>query len=91
MLCTITKPALLAGLLFFAVFFSACADRVKTDIIVYKALDEGLVNSNTIINRQSEGIYLSLENKLMDAATSYKAKRWYPNAKLIQKSHGYYL
>jgi gliding motility-associated protein GldM len=82
---TVVMPALLAGLIFIAVFFSACSDRVKTDIIVYKALDESLVNSNAIIERQSRTVYTSLEEKLMDAATSEKAKLWYPKAKLIQK------
>lgn len=85
MLCTITKPALLAGLLFFAVFFSACADRVKTDIIVYKALDESLVNSNKTINRSTETLLFYLENKLTEPYSHIKAEIWRAKAMRINE------
>jgi gliding motility-associated protein GldM len=82
---TITLPVLLAVSIFIAVFFTSCADRIKTDLNVYKALDESLINSNKIINAASEQEFRFLQDKMSDPASSEKAKPWYPKAKLIQE------
>jgi gliding motility-associated protein GldM len=85
---TITLPVLLAVSIFIAVFFTACVDKIKTDLNVYKALDEGLVNSNIVIHNGSLEECRFLEDKTLDPETSDRAKRWYPKAKLIQELSG---
>jgi len=67
-------PVLFAGLVFIVLFSPACADKIKTDINVFKALDASLVNSNITINKASQITYNSLEEKLTDFSTSEKAK-----------------
>jgi len=82
---TVTMPALLVCTVFLQLFFSSCADKIKTDIIAFRALDEGLANSNIAIEKSSQTLYASLEQKTTEPATAEKAKVWYPKAQLIQK------
>jgi gliding motility-associated protein GldM len=76
---------LLACSTLFVLFFSACADKIRTNIIDFKALDEGLINSNIAINNSNQTVLASLENKMTDPVTAEKARIWYPKAQLIQK------
>src|SRR5689334_14751808 len=75
------------GLLLFPVLASfillSCADRIKTSIIVYKALDESLSNSNATIKLMTEGFIWELENKTFSQATMEKAKIWLPKARML--------
>lgn len=80
---TIT-PALVACSIFLVSILSSCADKIKTDIIAFEALDESLVNSNVILDNQSKTILASLEDRLADPVTAEKAKVWYPRAQQIQ-------
>ena len=82
---TVTIPALLVCIIFFQLFFSSCADKVKTDIIAFRTLDEGLANSNMMIEKSSQILYASLEQKTTEPATAEKARIWYSKAQLIQK------
>src|SRR6476619_7571519 len=76
---------LLVTIISLQVFLPGCADKVKTSIIDYKALDEGLILSNKIISDQSQRQLTSLEMKMSDPATAGKAKLWYPKAQQINK------
>ena len=80
-----TMPVFLVCIIFLQLFFSSCADKIKTSLIVYKALDEGLVNSNNSIDQQSQVQLSSLEDRLSQPGTAEKAKVWYPKAMEIQK------
>src|SRR5258705_10231809 len=82
---TARMPALLVGIFLSQLFLSSCADKIKTDIIAFKALDESLVNSNRVISNQNQNMLTSLENKAADPGTAEKARTWYPKARLIQK------
>ena len=82
---TVTIPVLLVCSIFSGVFFSSCADKIKTDIIAFEALDEGLVNSNIVIGRQNQTVLESLQQKLTEPLTVEKAKLWYPKAEVIQR------
>ncbi|HLG39860.1 MAG TPA: hypothetical protein VI461_09335 [Chitinophagaceae bacterium] len=82
---TLTSLVLLACVMFISVFFSTCADKIKTDIIAFRALDEGLVKSSITINNHTQDILHSLDEKRMDPATAEKANYWYPKAQTIEK------
>lgn len=77
--------ALLVCILLSVTLFFSCADKIKTNIIVFEALDEGLVNSNISLDKGSQVLYASLEQKTTEPATAEKAKVWYQKAQLIQK------
>lgn len=64
-------------------FFCSCVDRIKTDLIAYKGLDEGLLNSNISISYQTETIMASIEDRMTDPRTSEKAAMWYGTAKKV--------
>ena len=80
-----TIPVLFAFIIVLHIFFSSCADKIKTNIIAFEALDEGLINSNFTLNKCSEAVYASLEQKTTEPSTSEKAKLWLPKAIVIQK------
>jgi hypothetical protein len=61
-------------------FFSACADRIKTDLIAYEVMDEGLTNTNILIDNVTIGSFKELEDKLAGPVTAEKAKIWMAKA-----------
>jgi len=65
-------------------FLISCSNK-STDRATFQTLDEGLVNSNQVIDHSSRQIYLSLQEKLTDPATVEKAKIWVPKADTIRK------
>jgi len=65
-------------------FIYSCSNN-SNNIAAFKALDEGLTNSNKLIDRSTETIYKSLEDKLSDPGTAQKAQIWYPKADMIKK------
>jgi hypothetical protein len=65
-------------------FFNACADRVKTDLIAFKALDQGLSSSNEMIDTQNHDAIAYIKDETTDPLTAEKAKAWYSRAQLIQ-------
>jgi hypothetical protein len=78
------KNNLLVTFIFFSMLFMAsCADKIKTDLIAYEALDEGLTNSNILINNSTMTALKELDNKLSDPATIEKAKYWMPRAQQV--------
>ncbi len=82
------NPFLLIVSLTIVISNLACSDNSENDLTVFKALDESLSNSNTTIQRSTETIYASLEQKLADPITATKAQIWYPKAMMIQKYAG---
>jgi len=69
----------------FIVFFSACSERPKNELELFKALDESLLNSNKTINRSTETLLMLLQEKAEAPSSSYRAKLWLPKAILTQK------
>jgi hypothetical protein len=61
----------------------SCTNNSRSDE-AFKALEEGLVNSNKAIASSSETIYHSLQEKLYDPATVEKARIWYPKAEMVR-------
>ncbi len=66
-----------------SIIFSSCADRIKTNIIAYRALEESLSNSNVELSQITQWYLSDLENKETSPRTLEKAKVWLPKAKLI--------
>jgi hypothetical protein len=79
------KPVLTVFLILIMLLFQACADKIKTDVIGYKTLDESLINSNNVIAAESQTMVKSLGNKLTEPSLAGKAVIWYPRAQQIQK------
>lgn len=64
--------------------FYSCANNSNSDA-AFKMLSENLVRSNILIDRSTITAYKSLEDKLNDPATIYKAQVWYPKAKKVRQ------
>jgi hypothetical protein len=64
---------------------ASCADKIKTDLIAYEALDEGLMNSNRSIGIGTTLAFTTLENKLADPAMGEKAKVWMSKATVVRE------
>src|SRR5687768_8711424 len=78
------KCCLFVSMAFFICLASSCRDSSKEKEILFKAFDEGFVNSNQLIMIQNEEAYRSLGEKTLDPATAEAAKRWFPKAKVLQ-------
>lgn len=79
------KPALLISVWMLVVCLAACSDRRENELAVFKALDESLENANLTIARSNQAIYMELEEKSRDPATSQKATIWLPKAMVVRK------
>jgi len=79
------RNAVIMPVLLVCIIVSSCADKIKTSIIAYRALDGSLVVSNSMIDKQTQHFLVELENKRMDPATAEKASIWHPKAQLIRK------
>ncbi len=80
-----TIPVSLVCFVIIQIIFSSCADKIKTNIIAFEALDDALVNSNVTIEKGSKSLYASLEQKTTEPSTSERAKQWLPRAMRVQK------
>jgi len=78
------KRALFVCSILVVLTLESCADKIKTDLIVFKALDESLMNSSVVIHNNSLSILSDFENKMVDPRTVEKAKIWYPKAQRIE-------
>jgi gliding motility-associated protein GldM len=67
------------------IFLFSCSNNSNNNLEVFKALDESLVNSNQTINKSNQIIYSSLQEKMSDPLTNYKANIWFPKAMQVQK------
>jgi len=73
-------------LFIFCMFLISCSRISENDSEVFKMLEESLINSNKMISRSTETIYVSLEDKLSDPYTANRARKWYPKATQVQKT-----
>ena len=72
---------------FFVDCFCACSDNSESydsEIITAKAIDVGLESSSRVINKSTQDVLASLNNKLADPVTRVKAEIWYPKAEMVQ-------
>lgn len=66
-------------------FVFSCSDDFEKTRDAFKIAEEGFVNSNKVIDKSTQTICASLEEKLADPVTRYKASEWYPKAMQVQK------
>jgi GldM N-terminal domain len=78
------KLGLTAWSIFIALVFSGCADKIKTNLIAFRELNESLVRSNEILQSATENYYRSLQDKLADPITVEKAKIWEAKAARVK-------
>lgn len=77
------------GVIFFAFVFSSCANKSDSVLAVFKATEEGLIQSNIAILNSSSFIYKELDSKLSKPESIQQASIWQPKAMLIkEKSTG---
>ena len=69
---------------FFVFILVSCSGNEK-NVTAIKAMEEGLINSNRLINISSEVFLRSLHNKTEDWITREKAKKWEPKAAEINR------
>jgi hypothetical protein len=79
----IAKPVLQGFSLLLMLFISACSSKRNNELKILKELNRSLENSNMTIQKSSEVIYHTLENKLVDPASFEKAKIWEPKGKKV--------
>ena len=79
----IHKQSLFA-ILFALTLISSCSNNLQNDSIKINALNEGLMNSNSLIHDQLSTLYKSMEDKLLDNHSKDKAIAWYPKAMAIK-------
>jgi hypothetical protein len=77
-LCT-SKYFLFFSLL---IIFCSCSNNKKNDEI-FKALNESLENSNKLIQHATNTIMHSIQEKMEDPVTKYKATAWQPKAQSV--------
>ena len=80
-----SKPVLVIISFLMIVFFSSCTNRSETELTIFKALDESLVNSNLTINKSTETILSELNGKTNEPASANKANFWYPKAMMVKE------
>ncbi len=69
----------------FLYIFSSCKDDSENNLAVFRAINEGLLQSNDEISRSNELIYRSIEESLADPQTSEGMKFWQPKAIKIKE------
>jgi len=62
----------------------SCADKIKTDLIAFKALQKSLVNSNKMIRDDDGALLASLTYELSVESTKDDAAHWLPRAQQIE-------
>ena len=65
----------------YLVLTALLALNVSAEILnAFKTVDDSLTSTNTTINRSTETIMKSLEDKMSDPTSKVKAEIWYPKA-----------
>ena len=67
------------------IFFSACSEPTDSELAVFRALDESLINSNATISKSTDDICGSLKEKLTNPITVDKARLWESKAAIVSK------
>lgn len=69
----------------YLVLTALLALNVSSEILnAFKTVNRSLENTNTTVNKSTETIMASLEQKTTDPATATKAQIWYPKAQQVQ-------
>lgn len=70
----------------YLVLTAMLAMNVSAEILnAFKTVNSSLENTNTIVNKSTETIMSSLNDKMSDPTTAEKAKIWYPKAEEVKK------
>jgi len=67
------------------IIFSSCTNKTESELIIFKAADEGLQSSNKAIFNASKVLYQALEQKFLRPETAVQASIWQPKALLIKE------
>lgn len=67
------------------ILFLGCSEKPKSELAVFKAVDESLGNSNLAISNSTDMVYAALREKLTDPAIVAEAEIWQPKATRIKK------
>jgi len=71
--------------LMYLVLTAMLALNVSAEILnAFKTVDNSLTNTNTTVNKSTETILASLDEKRSEPATAEKARYWYPKAQQAQ-------
>lgn len=79
------KSRLSATAIICILFLSACADKIKTDLNAYEALDEGLTSSNKSIDNCTSFVFHVIQNKLAEPSMADRARIWMPKAAMARE------
>jgi len=69
----------------FVFIFSSCKDNTNNNLSVFKAINEGLEQSNKVISSNNDIIYRVMEERLADPKTSEAMKVWQPKAMKVKE------
>jgi gliding motility-associated GldM-like protein len=72
-------------LFIFSAFVTSCSHKPDNNFMILKALNERLAYSNYFIQHSSSLILRSLEDKLTDRSSHYKASIYFPKAMLVKQ------
>ena len=70
----------------FAFLFSSCSNKSDSVLAVFKATEEGFLNSNSVVSNSSTVIYHALDEKLLKPESAQQASVWQPKAMLIKEN-----
>lgn len=73
------------GAITFAFVFSSCSNKSDSILAVFKAAEEGLIQSNSAISNSSTVVYHALNKKLSEPESARQASVWQPKALLIKE------
>jgi hypothetical protein len=79
------SPAFLTTI-FLAILFSSCSENKEKDKPLLSILTESIETSDQLIDRSIDDQIRSLESKLAEARSNYKAKIWLPIARQISNT-----
>lgn len=68
----------------FAFIFFSCKDDSANNLMVYKVMDEALLQSNEIISMSNSAVYNSMDEQLAAPETSAAMAVWQPKARRIK-------
>ncbi|MGF2413712.1 MAG: hypothetical protein ACQUYJ_15375, partial [Ferruginibacter sp.] len=64
---------------------SSCSNKSDSILAVFKATDEGLIQSNSVISNSNTIIYHALDEKILKPQSAHQASVWQPKAILIKE------
>ena len=79
------KSILICLLISLILFSNSCSGNDENSENIYRAGEDGLVQSEKFIESQNSYIYASLDQKMTDPVIHEKASQWLPKARKIKK------